>query len=301
MATIYLHQYENTLTIHFGGDGHRVNAYTLATTLVGIADAAKAANAVLNPGYDIEIVVDAFGPGSFKASIRAIYRKAENLFSQENLKTIVLSVIASFVYQHTLSPSTAVTVNVTGDEVVVVQGDTRIVVPRDVHEATETVAKSAGFRKSVADAIRSIDSDRNVTSLGFSPNPADPEPPLWIPHDRFADLPQSLSEPDLDERVLDEVTDLRILRAILERSRRRWEFVWNGIRISAPVVDDRFYEELAAHKITIAPGDFLRVRVRVLQKRDPRLGVFLNRSYEVTEVLEHRPRRPSQTTLSKVE
>ena len=297
MTTLHLGQYENTFVIHFGGDGHRVNAYTLATTLVGIADAAKAANALLNPGYEIEIVVDAFGHGSFKATIRALYSKAGNLFSQDNLKAVALSVVASFIYQHTLSPSSEITVNVTGDEVVIVQGETRIVVPREVHEATERATRSPQFRKGIADALRSVDSDSSVTSIGFSSRTNDDEPPLKIPHERFADIPRFLSEPETDERTLEEITDLRILRAILERSRRKWEFVWNGIRIPAPVNDERFFDAFSAHRITIAPGDLLRVRLRVRQRRDPRLGVFLNHSYEVVEVLEHRPRRPEQTRI----
>ena len=215
MATLQVREFENTFVIHFGGEFTRVNAYTLASTLVGIADAAKAANAVLNPGYEVEIVVDAFAPGSFKATVRAIYTTAGNLFSQENLKAIALSVVAAFIYEHTLSPSTATTVTVGTDEVVIVQGDTRIVVPREIHEATQQVERSPNFRKGVADALRTVDADPQVRSIGFAPRPTDSKPPLEIPHERFAYLPQFLSEPDTDERVLDEITDLRIYARFL--------------------------------------------------------------------------------------
>lgn len=99
-----------------------------------------------------------------------------------------------------------------------------------------------------------------------------------------------------DERELVETTDLQIVRAILEKSRRRWQFVWNGIKISAPVLDDAFYSDFFAHRITIAPGDVLRARLRIRQKRDPELGVFINEAYEVVEILEHIP-RGAQTAL----
>lgn len=296
MATVEIARFEDTFVIHFGSDSPRINAYTLASALVGFADAAKAANASINPGYEIEVVVEALGSGSFKATVRTIYSGAQNLFSKENLKSIVLGVIASFVYQHTLAPDVEITVNVGESEVVIEQGETRIVVPRDVHEAVEQVERSPKFRKGVSDAIRAVDSDPEIRSVGFTPSEREPEPPVSVPRNRFAVLTTELEGPQSDERELVELTDLQILRAILERSKRRWQFAWNGIRISAPVTDDDFYADFFAHNITIAPGDTLRARLRVRQKRDPDLGVFINTAYEVVEVLEHRS-GPRQTEL----
>src|SRR2546421_208668 len=136
MPTIRVAEFEESFVIHFGVEGKQINAYTLASTLVGIADAARAANAAINPGYDIEVVVEALGGGSFRAKLRTVYRGAANLFTKQALQAIVFSVIANFIYQHTLAPDTKVTVNVADEEVVVEQGNTRIVVPRRVHEAT---------------------------------------------------------------------------------------------------------------------------------------------------------------------
>ncbi len=66
-----------------------MNAYTLASTLISLADDAKAANATLNVGCELEIVVEALGPGSFRAPIRAIYTSSKNLFADQ----IVLGVV----------------------------------------------------------------------------------------------------------------------------------------------------------------------------------------------------------------
>lgn len=296
MPLLDLREFEHSFVIHFGTELPRVNAYTLASTLVGLADAAKAANAILNPGYEVTVVVEAVGSGSFKATIRTIYSGAQNLFSKQNLKALVLGVIANFVYQHTLAPNTVVTVNVRDTEVVIEQGDTRIVVSREVHGAVTQVEKSPAFRKGVANAIRSVESDVEIRSFGFSRSMDDPEPPIPIPRDRFAILTKEISDLGEDERELSEITDLQIVRAILERSRRRWQFVWNGVRISAPVMDQRFYGDFFAHKIRIAPGDILRVRLHVRQRRHADLKIFINESYEVAEVLEHIP-RPEQRDL----
>ncbi|MEM7097587.1 MAG: hypothetical protein AAF541_04950 [Pseudomonadota bacterium] len=289
MPTVDISQFEDSFTIYFGSDYSRINAYTLATTLVGIADAAKAANNNLNPGYEIEVVVEALAPGSFKATLRTIYSEAENLFSKESLRTVVLAVIANFVYQHTLAPDTDVQISVENTQVRIIQGDTEILVPREVHEATQQVESSTQFRRGIGNAVRAVEADSTIDKIGFSPD-EEQTPEVPIPRERLASLSEELAGPSAEERDMLEITDLQIVRAILERSRRMWQFVWNGIRISAPLTDEQFYNEFFAHRITIAPGDVLRVRLRVRQRRDKDLGIYLNESYEVVEVLEHRPR-----------
>jgi hypothetical protein len=290
MNTLRVAAFEDSFVIHFGGEFARINAYTLATTLVNLADAAKAANASINPGYEIEIVVEALGAGSFRTKIRTLYESADNLFSKDSLRVIVLSVIAAFIYQHTLAPTPNVEVHVGVEEVVIEQGDTRVVVPRHVHDAVQHLQRNPDFMKGISQVFRAAEEDEHIVSIGFSPDYVEGPTPIEIPRERFSAIPALADEEDGTSRELDEVTDLEILRAILERSRRRWEFVWNGMTISAPVTDDQFYDDFFAHRITIAPGDALRVRLRVHQRRLPDVGIFVNEGYEVVEVLRHLPR-----------
>ena len=93
---------DDGLVIHFETAGEGINAYTLASSLVGMADAAKAANAALILGYDIEVVVQA-GPGSFRAKLLAVYTKARNLFSDQRVQAIILNIVASFIYERYLA------------------------------------------------------------------------------------------------------------------------------------------------------------------------------------------------------
>ncbi len=291
MSTIAIGDFENTFVIHFGGESHRINAYTLASALVGFADAAKAANSTVNPGYEIEVVVEALSEGSFKATIRAIYSVTRNIFSSEPAKAITYSVIGAFIYQHTLAPDQTINIQTTEDEVVIEQGDTKIIVPREVHEAVKEVDKNPKFRKGISDAMRAIEVDPEVTSLGFTHDTQSEEPLLPIPRDRFPLLTTEVDANTEELRELIEITDLQIMRAILERSNKLWQFGWNGLRISAPITDDQFYDDFFSHRVTIAPGDILRVKLKIRQKLDPDLGIYLNNTYEVVEVLDHIERR----------
>lgn len=286
MNTINVGQFEETFVIHFGSQFRRINAYTLATSLVSIADAAKEANSFVNPGYEVEVVVEALGPGSFKAKIRTIYRGVGNLFSKQDLKSIALSIIAAYIYQQALAPDIDVNVQVDDNCVIIEQSDKKIIIPKTVHEALKHVEKSEKFKKSVGQAFEVAEKDEKVKSIGISKDFEDEKPSIEIPRDMFHRIstPEELESPT---RQIEEYADLRILRAILERSKRRWEFVWQGVRISAPVLCDKFYNDFFEHKITIAPGDLLKVRMKIYQVRMPDIGVYTNDKYEVVEVIKH--------------
>lgn len=289
MRVIDVRAFESDFVIYFGGEQKRINAYTLASSLVSIADAIKAANSLINPGYDVEVVVEAFGQGSFKAKVRTLYNGASNLFSKENLKAIAISVIASYVYEHTLAPDQEVNIVVNTDEVIVEQGDNRIIVPREVHDCVKAAERSEKFTQSIAKVFEAVERDKNVESLGFTPGMDDLIPLISIPRKQFALLSTPPTVED-NQRSIIEVADLHILRAILERGSRKWEFSWRGIKISAPVLDDRFFDDFFAHTIMIAPGDSIEVKLKIYQLRDQDTGIFTNQRYEVVEVLRHIPR-----------
>ena len=289
MTTIGFREFESGFVIHFGAERTRINAYTLASSLVAFADAIKEANSIVNPGFEVEVVVEALGPGSFRAKIKTLYSGLDNLFSKQNLKAIVLNIVASYIFVHTLSPDVEINVVVDETQVVIEQGDKKIIVPRDIHEAMKEVERSEKFRQDIGKVFSSLGSDKDITGFGIASRMEDKNPLFVIRPNEFAILSREVEFED-DSRELIEVAQLQIRRAILERTRRLWEFVWRGIKISAPVVDPEFYDEFFAHRITIAPGDSLEVKLKIYQVKDPDTGIYTNQKYEVVEVVRHIPR-----------
>ena len=196
MEVIDLREYEEEVVLHFGGERTKINAYTLASSLVSLADAIKEANSIINPGYEVEVLVEAFGKGSFRAKVKTRYNGLKNLFNANRLEAIAIGIITSFIYQHTLAPDTDVKVIVNDNQVIIEQGDKKIIVPKNVYDAQKEVEKSEKFRKSISNTFQAVEKDKNVTSFGFTKNIDDKEPDINIPRDRFI----LLSEPlELDE------------------------------------------------------------------------------------------------------
>jgi hypothetical protein len=287
MATIRIAEYEKGLVLHFETLEQRINAYTLASTLVNIADAAKAANRTINAGYEIEILVEAFGSGSFRAKINALYRSAENLFSTESLRAVILSVIANFIYEQIHPPSEPVKIIIQADEVIIDQGKNRIIVPRNVYSATRDAANNPQFVDSLNEAMQTIAKDPKITGLGLVPQLGSAAPEIIIPKEVLSRF-EPVASPNPTERIIYEECDLQIVKAILERTERKWEFRWHGVKISAPVIDPTFYPRFSAHQITIAPGDELSVRMAIRQVREIDSRVYTNVGYEVVQVHAHR-------------
>ena len=289
MRIVDIAQFQNSIVIHFDTDDTRINAYTFASTLVALADAAKAANTTLNAGCEIEIVVEALGPGSFRALIRALYSSSRNLFANQIVMGLVLGVLGNYIYERTLAVDDKVTVEVKTDEVIIQKGNDRVVVPRNVYDATRQVEKNPQFVKAMTRTFEAVATDEKVKFFGLVERMDSPAPAIPIPRSTLVSLATHTPD-DPDSRVITEQAELQIVKAILKKSNRRWEFVWRGITISAPVIHDRFYVDFFAHEITIAPGDTLQVTLAIKQAKDPDTGIYTNLGYEVVEVHGHVPR-----------
>jgi hypothetical protein len=275
--------------LYFDTPRKEVDAYALASALVGLADAVREANAVVNPGYHVEVVVEAFSDGSFKATVRTVFKSARNLFSNQALQAVLWGVISTHIYEIAFREDSPPIVIVTVDLVTIEFGGNKIVVPKNVHEAHRQLANSRRFNAAIGQVFQSAISDPSIEGVGLGEDGNDETPPPLVPREKF---PLFLREKPLDEqtREIVEVAQLEISRAILERGTRRWQLFWRGVKIAAPILDEEFFNRFFAHEITIAPGDALEVVLRIVQERNPNTGIFVNVRYEVLEVFGHVPR-----------
>lgn len=288
MTTVEVRREVDRFVLHFETPRREISAYALASALVGLADAVREANAVVNPGYRVEVVVEALSEGSFRATVRTVFTKARDLFSHQAVQAVIWGIVATHIYEKAIKTDTPPKITVSDNLVVIEIGKDKIIVPRNVYEAKKQVEKSERFQGAIGRVFEAAESDPNVTGLAFTEDRQD-VPPMIVPRDSFG-LFRSPIEGAVNTREVVEITQVEISCAILERGRRRWEFFWRGFKIAAPILDERFFDQFFAHKITIAPGDALEVALRIVQERNKDSGIFVNVRYEIVEVLNHVPR-----------
>lgn len=295
MATLEIRREVDRFVLYFDTPRKEISAYALASALVGLADAVREANATVNPGYQVEVVVEALADGSFKATVKTVFTKARNLFSHQAAQAVIWGIVATHIYEKAIKSDAPPKITVSDTLVVIEIGKDKIVVPKDVYEAKRQLEKSERFNAAVGKVFDAAAADPSVQGVALTEDERKPAQQFIIPRDRFA-LFQTERPVDESKRELIEITQLEISRAVLERGKRRWEFFWRGVKIAAPILDERFFDRFFAHEITIAPGDSLEVALRIVQEKKPDSGIYVNVRYEVVEVYQHVP-RVKQATL----
>lgn len=287
MAAIRLDQFEDdTLVLHFGGVEGTIDAYTLAEALIGFVDAAVAINSTVDPGTEIEIVVEATGRGSFRASIRRIRKNYGGLLAIAG--TVFWGVVVNVIYD-AIKPDTKPQIIVNTDEVTIKYGSETIIVSRQVHEGTQAAKKNPAVPTGLNKAFAALEADENVTDFGVTGSISDHEPLIKIPR---AEFPKNISfalppEEQPQEREQKKRARLLILKPWLNHAKRKWSFEWNGVPISAPIKDQQFLHRLDRREVLFGAGDAIDVEITFKQNYDRSLGVYVNdqNSFVVTRVI----------------
>jgi hypothetical protein len=287
--TIDFRNVGDDFVIHYGGRLNEVDAYTFANSLVALANSMRATNAIVNPGQDIEIAIQAMGAGSFRAKVRATKKSLRNLFSLQGAGTgLIVGLLGNQIWQAT-HPDLPPTITVNDDSVVFRYKDATVILPREAYEAHKATADSKEIKNGIAEAFEQLQKDTSITEFGITEQMDDPHLILNVEREKFPIIAGSLRQ-EPENRMTEVRANLQIVRAILEKSNRLWEFVWQGNRIPASVTDSAFYEALYRRRVSLATGDVLDATLRIKQKPIGDTGLFENSSYEVTKVHGHTPR-----------
>lgn len=287
----------DTIVVHYGGETS-INVYTVTQSLIGFADTARAISAIIDPGHEIEIVIEATGPGSFRALIRRIRKPAVigGLFAGV-VGSIFWNVVSNVIYDKYFKEDTPIVVVVNTDEVVVKSGDKIVIVPRKVFEAAENAKKDPEVDRCIRSTITPLQNDPKVSGFGLTTSLEARQVPLYIPREDFPRLTRITVIPWVTtEAQRTNVATARfiILKAWLNQAKRKWSFEWNGVPISAPIKDPQFLEDIARRRYLIGAGDALDVEVTFIQNYDPHLKVFVNdpNSFVITKVIAHVAKQP---------
>lgn len=285
MATLdlsSLHQRDG-FVIYFGGRPNEVDTYTFANALVAISDAFREINSQVNPGVALELRLEAVAEGSFKARLKEAPKSIRGAL-QFVSKNVILPILVTYVYTEVINPEeTEIIVNT--DEVIIQKGLDRIVVPRAAYDSAKGLSNKGAVAAHVARAVVAVEEDASVSSLGiYKDFDTDQPPAILLERSEFAEVRTAASRAGGRTRTITERATVTILKAVMAKSQRKWEFVWNGVKISASIADPVFLAELLARKYLIGSGDGLEVLLEIEQEWDDSAKVWLNVGYRVAYV-----------------
>ena len=95
----------DTVVVHFGGEAGSIDAYTFAGALIGLTQTAYAISLTVDPGHEIEIRLEAIGPGSFRARLRRYKKQYGGVFSRA-IEAVFWSIVANVIYDALMKKET---------------------------------------------------------------------------------------------------------------------------------------------------------------------------------------------------
>jgi hypothetical protein len=284
---------ENEIVLHFGGRPNEVDAFTFSNALIAFGEALQEINRQLNPDTKISVSIDGMGAGSFRAKIKTSSKFLGALFKSAAptiTSGVVIGVLTNIVYGMAFPNKENITI--TDNEVIIQNGADRIIVPRNMHDATQKLTNSRLIEKHVGRAFSAMEEDPSVTDFGILAEITDHLSLAVIPRESFEQIAAARfdEEPGQDGRRYRDHTHtiLTIVKAVFQRGNRKWEFVWNSHKISAPIKDEEFFTKLANREILFGQGDELDVTLRAYQTFDDINAVWINEYFEVIKVFDVR-------------
>jgi hypothetical protein len=285
------------IVLYFKIDAEGVDAQTFGNALISFDELYRAINGILNPGVEVEIEFIRSDRGSIRAILRSFKKDTETLLEHPFLYVIfpfLLSILAN-----TLT-SENVKIVVNDDSYIVKHGSREIVLPRDAQQKATRVERDPSVRRSVRNFFSVVESDPNIKAVDFRRPDVPDEPVIPIEREKFGvlrELPE-ISEPELPQHKQETYYRQRVvvLTAVLEKTKRKWQFLWNGQKIWADIRDDNFFEKLILHEYEFGQGDSLVVDLIAEQELNQFVKAYETKSYHVSKVHSH-GKAPKQPTM----
>lgn len=281
MASIDLNSIPETgLVLHFGTETTAISASTFSEALRSFERAARALAQSQSPGYDFELIIEATGPGSFRVWLKE--KAKDTLF--KGVVPIALSLAAAIIYDRYIDSEHIV---LTDNLAVIEKGNDRVVMPREIYEKYNESAAQEDVEDSVNEFVTSLNKDERIEYFGLSLD-LSKRSPIEIPRDSFSRMmapPRRILDGMPSKRTREEDNELVIvIKAVFERGKRKWQFLWRGRKISAPIVDNSFFDRLESREIIFGQGDALIVKISITEERVREFNVWRDVDYEISKV-----------------
>ncbi len=271
------------LVLHFGTPSHSITTATFASALEEFESAARAAARISSPDYEFEFYLEAIAPGTFRALIREKHKETL-LGGRKIVGAIALSLIAAIIYDRFLDGEN---VTFTENFVVIERGEDRVVLPREVYDQYNETAGDESLEEPIRKFVAAVQADEDVEYFALSDD-VNSSPPIEIPRNEFPRItrpPTRVVELEEDCRIrIFKREIVGVIKAVFERGQRKWQFVWKGQKISAPIVDHKFFDRLESREIYFAQGDALNVDLSVTERRMAGLDIWQQIDHKIIQV-----------------
>lgn len=273
---------QETLTIKFDGQNHQVDVQTFVYSVLNFSTVIKEANKK-NGGNPININIKAPEKGSLLVDL---VTNAVNNPSLLNATTILSStiVIVGGVYQLHKFISGKKTKGVKTENnstTITLDDNSTLTIAENIYNIYMT---TPAIPDSISKNFSALSEDPAVTNFEVSRNGK--EKIIEVSKEDYSRLSIKQQIETENSRTIVEAANLYIYKVVFEKTDRKWEFYYNGDKISANIFDENFFGLIDKGE-SFSKGDQLKVDLQVTQIFDESIGTYVNQSHAVLKVYEH--------------
>ena len=283
---------KESMQISFDGQSHQIDANTLVNMLIHYGAIIQQANSELSGGSrNVQVNINAFKEGSFVVDI-CLTESLKSIFSTDTvvyLAGLVTTVEGVFkLYKRFKGKpidekdSPNISVDVKGNNVTI---------KNVVNIYNDRVVRSA-----ISKSIETANEDISVEGITISGSDSNP---ITFSRNEFPDLIYTDfdSEADLPDEIEEDVDATLVIVGLKFEKKGKWEFIYNGFKISMIVKDDALMREID-NGARFGKGDAIEVKMKIIKKFNPEYGVYENKSYKILEFYKHIIyKKPSQANM----
>ena len=273
-----------TLTVKFDGQDHQVDLDTFTHVLINYSTVVRAAATELGVNGDTRVAISAIESGSLDVVVSIIADGLGGIFDflADNKEPLVaVLAVSAGVYelkQKLAGKGKVVDVDVNGDGNHIIKTEGGDVIASQqvfnvyVNHPEATTAIDSSFSK--------LEEHPEISAFQLSKGD---DVMFRAEHDEFPGIATSANyEHELIKHEQVEAV-LHVMKPFLGASKtRKWEFYYNGEKISASIDDDEFMENM--HRYSFMVGTTMYATLDIEKEYLEKFRVWANRSYRVIEV-----------------
>ncbi len=277
---------EKRISVKFGGQIDQVDVNTFTRVLLDYSTVAQAAGREVDPNASLNANVTAVRPGCLTVDLSIVADGIGGLFRDPETSIQTLSAVVTIVggfygFKKFLGkhgkPVKSEDAGEQGVRVTAADGHTTLVNNGTIN----LYMGSEAANKAVNSSFSSLENDPRIQDIEIR----DGDTPLFrATQDEFPQIASSPSYEGAETRHQTEETELTVIKPVLARSsKRKWEFIWRGVKMSANITDRAFIDNRLMEE-PFYVGTIMSVTLDITQRYDPDARAFLNVGYEVKRV-----------------
>ncbi len=278
-----------TIRIVYEGQTESVSASALLTSLLNFVSLIEEVKSELPQFRDkkLHIHINRAERGSFIVELQAVLSvidQIKQIFGVDNIKDLLLITFALLLIKRHLRGEPPSKVEENGKSVVIynVNGN-YITVPV---EAYRLAIKSESIDRLMEEIVEPLAEEPGVKGIEISTGE---DERLTFDREEFGYLMEDNPLLAEDIQTITKTNQLLVIVKVVFEPNRKWEFVYEGNKISAYLKDKEFFVKIDKGE-RFGKGDKLLVDLEIKQVLDKELGVYLNEDYTIIKVHNHIPR-----------